>query len=187
MFLSDLYLYNLIHVHPHHCAMFPTDQRYRNHVVQSFKPTPQSTSFQRPISDMNIASGCPQFAKQCILVDQRYARDDCMYIKCKVDTSTLFIPQTMFVHRFMFVCFVQAIVDCMFMFVVYNNIHFQLFNCIQLKIVSVHRSPIIIIQVNLNGTGVLHFCCNRLIIVLCSISCFHAYYIICMLHYIYTL
>jgi len=38
------------------------DQILYQHIVQMFKPTPDSNSFQKPKSDMNIASGCPQFA-----------------------------------------------------------------------------------------------------------------------------
>ena len=37
------------------------DQNLRQLIVQTFKPTPDSNSFQKPKSDMNIASGCPQF------------------------------------------------------------------------------------------------------------------------------
>ncbi|KAG8141907.1 hypothetical protein E2320_006569 [Naja naja] len=35
------------------------DQNNREHVIDAFRPDVASSSFQRPISDMNIASGCP--------------------------------------------------------------------------------------------------------------------------------
>ncbi|CAF1442113.1 unnamed protein product [Adineta ricciae] len=34
----------------------------KSHIVESFRPDPKSNSFQRPRSDMNIASGIPRFA-----------------------------------------------------------------------------------------------------------------------------
>ena len=52
------------------------------HCLQTFKPTPESSSFQRPQSDMNVASGCPQFTKLLTLDDDNYVKDDVMYIKC---------------------------------------------------------------------------------------------------------
>ena len=68
------------------------DQNHRKHIVQTFKPTPESSSFQRPQSDMNVASGCPQFTKLSTLDDDNYVKDDVMYIKCIVDTSRIFHP-----------------------------------------------------------------------------------------------
>ena len=68
------------------------DQNHRKHVVQTFKPTAESTSFQRPRSDMNVASGCPQFAKLSVLDDQNYVKDDVMYVKCIVDISRIYHP-----------------------------------------------------------------------------------------------
>ena len=68
------------------------DQNHRKHIVQTFKPTPESSSFQRPQSDMNVASGCPQFTKLSTLDDDNYVKGDVMYIKCIVDTSRIFHP-----------------------------------------------------------------------------------------------
>jgi len=36
----------------------------RPDIVEKFRPEPSSSSFQRPKNEMNIASGCPQFAEQ---------------------------------------------------------------------------------------------------------------------------
>ena len=68
------------------------DQDHRKHIVQTFKPTPESSSFQRPSSDMNVASGCPQFTKLSTLDENNYVKDDVMYMKCIVDTSRIFHP-----------------------------------------------------------------------------------------------
>lgn len=68
------------------------DQNHRKHIVQTFKPTAECSSFQRPRSDMNVASGCPQFAKLSVLEDESYNKDDVLYIKCIIDTSRIFHP-----------------------------------------------------------------------------------------------
>ena len=68
------------------------DQNHRKHIVQTFKPTADCSSFQRPRSDMNVASGCPQFAKLNVLEDESYNKDDVLYVKCIIDTSRIFHP-----------------------------------------------------------------------------------------------
>jgi TNF receptor-associated factor 2/TNF receptor-associated factor 3 len=68
------------------------DQNLRQHVVQTFKPSPDSSSFQRPRSDMNIASGCPQFAKLSVLEEGNYVKNDVLFLKCIVDTSKIVHP-----------------------------------------------------------------------------------------------
>ena len=73
-------------------SLILVDQNHRKHLVQTFKPTPESSSFQRPISDMNVASGCPQFCKLSILDDENYTKDDVLFIKCIVDTARIFHP-----------------------------------------------------------------------------------------------
>ena len=73
-------------------SLILVDQNHRKHIVQTFKPTPESSSFQRPISDMNVASGCPQFCKLACLDDESYTRDDVLFIKCIVDTNHIFHP-----------------------------------------------------------------------------------------------
>ena len=55
------------------------------HIVQTFKPTPESSSFQKPMCDMNVACGCPKFAHQDVLRDNNFTRGDTLYIKCIVD------------------------------------------------------------------------------------------------------
>ena len=38
------------------------DQNKKKNIIQCFKPEPSSSSFWRPQSEMNVASGCPKFA-----------------------------------------------------------------------------------------------------------------------------
>ena len=73
-------------------SLILVDQNHRKHIVQTFKPTAESSSFQRPISDMNVASGCPQFCKLSFLDDDSYIKDDVLFVKCIVDTSKIFHP-----------------------------------------------------------------------------------------------
>ena len=73
-------------------SMILVNQNQRAHLVQTFKPNPESSSFQRPQTDMNVASGCPQFAKLSVLDDEDYVKENVMYIKCIVDTSRIFHP-----------------------------------------------------------------------------------------------
>ena len=73
-------------------SLILVDQNHHKHLVQTFKPTPESSSFQRPISDMNVASGCPQFCKLSVLDDENYTKNDVVFIKCIVDTTHIFHP-----------------------------------------------------------------------------------------------
>ena len=64
----------------------------KEHIVQTFKPTELSSSFERPKTDMNAGSGCPAFCQLDKLQDERYVKDDVMYVKCIVDTRSLVDP-----------------------------------------------------------------------------------------------
>ena len=55
------------------------------HIVDSFQPDPTSTSFQRPVREMNIASGCPLFAPQAVSEREPYLMNNTIFIKVKVD------------------------------------------------------------------------------------------------------
>ena len=57
------------------------------HIIDSFRPDTRSNSFQRPRSDMNIASGIPKFFPLSLLEQENnpYVRDDTMFIKILVD------------------------------------------------------------------------------------------------------
>ena len=76
----------------HKVSLILVDQNQKKHLVQTFKPNIQSSSFQRPKSDMNVASGCPEFAKLSVLDDPNYVKDDVMYIKAVIDTSKILHP-----------------------------------------------------------------------------------------------
>ena len=73
-------------------SLILVDQDHMKHLVQTFKPNAQSSSFQKPKTDMNVASGCPEFADLSILENTSYVKDDVMYIKAIVDTSKIFHP-----------------------------------------------------------------------------------------------
>ena len=63
------------------------DQDKQKDIFQSFRPDPSSSSFQRPINEMNVASGCPKFAPLSILENPSYVKDDTMFMKCRVDVT----------------------------------------------------------------------------------------------------
>ncbi|XP_071481968.1 TNF receptor-associated factor 3-like [Diadema antillarum] len=64
----------------------------RRHLSDSFRPDPTSTSFQRPSTNMNIASGCPLFVSQSVLKDNAYVKEDTIFIKVVVETTDLYGP-----------------------------------------------------------------------------------------------
>ena len=65
------------------------DQDNVEHVIDAFRPDPNSASFQKPRREMNIASGCPLFCSLAELNKRAYVRDDVMFMKIIVDTSDL--------------------------------------------------------------------------------------------------
>ncbi|XP_070582234.1 TNF receptor-associated factor 2-like [Ptychodera flava] len=67
------------------------DQNYREHVIDAFRPDPTSSSFKRPTTDMNIASGCPLFMPLSQLDSplHAYVKDDVAFLKIMVDVSDL--------------------------------------------------------------------------------------------------
>ena len=65
------------------------DQDRIRDAFDSFRPDPNSSSFKRPRSDMNIASGCPTFISHTELREGGYVRDDTMFVKITVDMTNL--------------------------------------------------------------------------------------------------
>ena len=61
-------------------------------IVDTFQPDPMSSSFKKPKSDMNIASGCPRFVSHRDLKNSGFVIDDTIFIKCVVDRSTVKHP-----------------------------------------------------------------------------------------------
>ncbi|CAF3904715.1 unnamed protein product [Rotaria sp. Silwood1] len=55
----------------------------QRHIIDSFRPDTKSSSFQRPVSDMNIASGLPKFVPLSLIQHEGnpYLRNDTMVIK----------------------------------------------------------------------------------------------------------
>lgn len=58
-------------------------------LVDSFRPDITSSSFKRPTSEMNVASGCPLFVSHSILETPTFRRDDTIFLKVVVDTEGL--------------------------------------------------------------------------------------------------
>ena len=57
-------------------------------IMDIFQPDPLSSSFQKPKSDMNVASGCPRFVSTNELMQGGFIVDDTIFIKVNVDTTT---------------------------------------------------------------------------------------------------
>ena len=61
----------------------------KRHLTDHFQPDPNSSSFQRPTSEMNVASGCPLFVSHAVLENQTngYLKDDTIFIRIVVDPN----------------------------------------------------------------------------------------------------
>ncbi|CAF1384464.1 unnamed protein product [Adineta ricciae] len=75
------------------CLYDQTPQQ--RHIIDSFRPDIKSNSFQRPRSEMNIASGIPKFFPLAMIQQDGnpYVRDDMMFIKVMVDFGDM--PKTL--------------------------------------------------------------------------------------------
>uniref|UniRef100_A0AAY4F0E4 TNF receptor-associated factor n=1 Tax=Denticeps clupeoides TaxID=299321 RepID=A0AAY4F0E4_9TELE len=73
----------------HKVTFMLIDQNQRDHVCHAFRPDLTSTSFQRPMLDTNVASGCPKFFPLAKLGSPKhaYCKDNTLFIKCVVDHS----------------------------------------------------------------------------------------------------
>ena len=67
------------------------NQNNGEHVIDAFRPDPNSLSFRQPQSAVNIASGIPLFCPLSRLEDRHYThvKDDTMFLKIIVDLSGL--------------------------------------------------------------------------------------------------
>ena len=65
------------------------DQDIVEHVIAAFRPDPNSSSFQRPRREANIASGCPLFFPISDLNKHAHIKDDTMFVKIIVDCGDL--------------------------------------------------------------------------------------------------
>ena len=77
------------------CLYDQTDGVQKRHIIDSFRPDTRSNSFQRPRSEMNIASGIPKFFPLSLIEKENnpYVRDDTMFIKVFVDFDDM--PRTL--------------------------------------------------------------------------------------------
>ena len=58
-------------------------------IICTLQPDPSSCFFRKPKSDMNIASGCPQFVTHTELERGGFIVDDTIFIKCTIDITTI--------------------------------------------------------------------------------------------------
>ena len=68
------------------------NQSHGRDIVDTFQPDPMSSSFRKPKSDMNIASGCPRFVSHTELKTGGFIVDDTIFIKSIVDISSIKHP-----------------------------------------------------------------------------------------------
>ncbi|XP_063000853.1 TNF receptor-associated factor 1 [Elgaria multicarinata webbii] len=68
----------------HKITFMLLSQNDGDHLLNAIQPDPASTSFQRPVTDMNDASGCPRFISLAKLRSPKYAyiRDGSLFLKC---------------------------------------------------------------------------------------------------------
>ncbi|NWX79403.1 TRAF2 factor, partial [Alca torda] len=71
----------------HKVTFMLLDQNNREHVIDAFRPDLTSASFQRPVNDMNVASGCPMFLPLSKLQSPKYAyvKEDTLFLKCIIE------------------------------------------------------------------------------------------------------
>ena len=55
-------------------------------IIDAFRADPESSSFKKPVSDMNVATGCPRFAQLDTLHSQGFVTNDTVYIRAKVES-----------------------------------------------------------------------------------------------------
>ncbi|XP_063265786.1 TNF receptor-associated factor 1 [Prinia subflava] len=73
----------------HKVTFMLLDQNNREHVIDAFRPDLSSASFQRPVGDMNVASGCPTFLPLAKLQSPKhaYVKEDTLFLKCIIETN----------------------------------------------------------------------------------------------------
>ncbi|XP_067939734.1 TNF receptor-associated factor 3-like [Watersipora subatra] len=65
----------------------PSNPQLNKH--ETFLPDPDSSSFRKPQTEMNIASGCPQFALHSEVESSNFLISDSIYIRVKVEPGVL--------------------------------------------------------------------------------------------------
>ena len=56
-------------------------------ITETFMPNKRSSSFQKPKTEMNLATGFPRFAPHSIIGQHQFTKGEAMYIRCLIDTS----------------------------------------------------------------------------------------------------
>ncbi|NXI87739.1 TRAF1 factor, partial [Rhipidura dahli] len=71
----------------HKVTFMLLDQNNREHIIDAFRPDLTSASFQRPVNDMNVASGCPMFLPLAKLQSPKhaYVKEDTLFLKCIIE------------------------------------------------------------------------------------------------------
>ncbi|NWU97049.1 TRAF2 factor, partial [Upupa epops] len=71
----------------HKVTFMLLDQNNREHVIDAFRPDLTSASFQRPVNEMNVASGCPMFLPLSKLQSPKFAyvKEDTLFLKCIIE------------------------------------------------------------------------------------------------------
>ncbi|KAJ8038379.1 TNF receptor-associated factor 3 [Holothuria leucospilota] len=66
------------------------NQAGKDHLSDAFRPDPTSSSFQKPVKEMNIASGCPMFVAHKVIENpvEGFLRNNTICLRVKVDPST---------------------------------------------------------------------------------------------------
>ena len=72
--------------------MLLDQQDRRRNISDTFQPDRTSSSFIRPTSEMNIATGCPLFVSHTVLETNTYLKDDTIFIKVKTEMPTRVQP-----------------------------------------------------------------------------------------------
>ena len=66
-------------------TMMLLDQNNGEHMIDAFRSDPESSSFQRPKNNMNVASGSPLFMPLNGLSNRAFVKEETMFIKIIVD------------------------------------------------------------------------------------------------------
>ena len=61
-------------------------------IVHTFQPDPRNSSFRKPETDMNVASGCPRFISHADLKTGGFIENDTIFIKGTIDTVGIIHP-----------------------------------------------------------------------------------------------
>ncbi|NXN96739.1 TRAF2 factor, partial [Rhinopomastus cyanomelas] len=71
----------------HKVTFMLLDQNNREHIIDAFRPDLTSASFQRPVNEMNVASGCPMFLPLSKLQSPKFAyvKEDTLFLKCIIE------------------------------------------------------------------------------------------------------